>query len=84
MAFPLTMRQSSDIIKRNLTGGESDMNSIVSEWYEEKKNVDEMRNWNPALKEWERSVISFFPPGARILAAVWDEKHLHYPIWDIM
>ena len=43
------------------------MNSIVSEWYEEKKNVDEMRNWNPALKEWERSVISFFPPGARIL-----------------
>ena len=43
------------------------MNNIVSEWYEEKKNVDEMRNWNPALKEWERSVVSFFPPGVRIL-----------------
>ena len=43
------------------------MKSIVSEWYEEKKNVDEMRNWNLALKEWEQSVISYFPPGARIL-----------------
>lgn len=43
------------------------MKNIVAEWYEEKKNVDEMRNWNSALKEWERSVISFFPPDARIL-----------------
>ena len=43
------------------------MNNTVAEWYEEKKNVDEMRNWNSALKEWERSVIRFFPPGAGIL-----------------
>ncbi len=43
------------------------MSNIVSEWYEDKKNVDEMQNWSSALKEWERSVISFFPPGARIL-----------------
>ena len=43
------------------------MNNIVAEWYEEKKNVDEMRNWNSALKEWERSVIGYFPAGAKIL-----------------
>ena len=43
------------------------MNNIVAEWYEDKKNVDEMHNWNLALKEWEQSVIKFFPSGARIL-----------------
>jgi ubiquinone/menaquinone biosynthesis C-methylase UbiE len=43
------------------------MSNVVSQWYEDKKNVDEMRNWNSALKEWERSVIRFFPSGARIL-----------------
>ena len=43
------------------------MNNIVVEWYEDKKNVDEMQNWNLALKEWEQSVIKFFPSGARIL-----------------
>ena len=32
------------------------MNNIVAEWYEDKKNVDEMQNWNFALKEWEQSV----------------------------
>ena len=47
--------------------GECDMNNIVAEWYEDKKNVDEMQNWNLALKEWEQSVIKFFPSGARIL-----------------
>ena len=47
--------------------GECDMNNIVAEWYEDKKNVDEMHNWNLALKEWEQSVIKFFPSGARIL-----------------
>ena len=36
------------------------MNNIVVEWYEDKKNVDEMQNWNLALKEWEQSVIKFF------------------------
>ncbi len=43
------------------------MNSLVSQWYEEKKNVEEMRGWNPALKAWEREVIAHFPSGARIL-----------------
>ena len=43
------------------------MKNLVTEWYEDKKNVDEMQNWNSALKEWEQSVIPFFPSGARIL-----------------
>ena len=43
------------------------MNNIVAQWYEDKKNVDEMRTWNPALKAWERSVIRGFPSGAKIL-----------------
>ena len=43
------------------------MDSLVSQWYEEKKNVQEMRQWNPALKAWERTVIGHFPPRARIL-----------------
>ena len=43
------------------------MNSLVSQWYEEKKNVEEMRGWNPALKEWERDVICHFPSGVRLL-----------------
>ena len=43
------------------------MSSLVSQWYEEKKNVDEMRRWNPALKAWEREVIAHFPSGARLL-----------------
>ena len=47
--------------------GENKMNSLVSQWYEEKKNVEEMRGWNPALKEWEQEVIGHFPSGARLL-----------------
>lgn len=43
------------------------MNSLVSQWYEEKKNVEEMRAWNPALKAWEQEVITHFPSGARLL-----------------
>ena len=43
------------------------MSNLVTQWYEDKKNVDEMQQWNPALKEWERTVISRFPAGARIL-----------------
>ncbi len=43
------------------------MKNIVAEWYEDKKIVDEMRDWDPSLKEWEQSVISYFPFGARIL-----------------
>ena len=62
------------------------MSIIVAEWYEDKKNVDEMQNWDSALKEWEQSVIRFFlqVPEYQILATVWDGKHLHYPIWDMM
>ena len=43
------------------------MNDIVSKWYESTKNVDEMLDWSPALKEWEKSVSKLFPSGARIL-----------------
>ena len=43
------------------------MRELVSQWYEERKNVDEMRQWNPALKEWELDAIGHFPSGARIL-----------------
>ena len=43
------------------------MRSLVSQWYENKRNVEEMRGWNPALKIWEREVIAHFPSGARLL-----------------
>lgn len=43
------------------------MHSIVSQWYENKKNVEEMRRWNPALKAWEREVIGHFSSGAKLL-----------------
>ena len=43
------------------------MSNIVQQWYEDKKNVDEMQRWNVTLKEWEQSVLKFFPSGAKIL-----------------
>ena len=43
------------------------MRNLVSQWYEEKKNVDEMRQWNPALKAWERDVIGHFLAGTKLL-----------------
>ena len=43
------------------------MKNPVIQWYEDKKNVDEMLEWNPALKEWEKSVTAYFPDGAKIL-----------------
>ena len=43
------------------------MDSLVSRWYEEKKNVEDMRQWNPALKAWEKAAIGRFPPGARLM-----------------
>ena len=43
------------------------MNDKVSKWYENTKNVDEMLDWRPALKEWEKSVSKLFSPGSRIL-----------------
>jgi len=43
------------------------LHNLVSQWYEDKQNVEEMRGWNPALKTWEREVITHFSSGARIL-----------------
>ena len=43
------------------------MKNAVTQWYEEKKHVDEMLEWNPTLKEWERNVTNYFPAGAKIL-----------------
>ena len=39
----------------------------VAQWYAEKEHVEEMLNWNPALKEWEKSVAGYFPARAKIL-----------------
>ena len=50
-----------------MTEGERDMSNIVAQWYEDKKNVDEMQSWNSALKEWERFVVQYLPSGAKIL-----------------
>lgn len=33
------------------------MSDKVSEFYEDKKNVDEMKNWNSTLKEWETNNV---------------------------
>ena len=43
------------------------MNDKVLKWYENTKNVDEMLDWRPALKEWGKSVSKLFSPGSRIL-----------------
>ena len=44
------------------------MGNIVNEWYETKKNVDEMVHWEkPKLKKWELAVTEFFPAEAKIL-----------------
>ena len=43
------------------------MGNHVLQWYEDHAHVDEMQHWNPELKEWERSVIPYFPSGATIL-----------------
>lgn len=44
------------------------MSNIVNEWYETKKNVDEMVHWEkPSLKKWELAVTKFFPAKAKIL-----------------
>lgn len=42
--------------------------NIVREWYEDKKNVDEMIHWNKGkLKIWEEKVLSYFPAGGAVL-----------------
>ncbi len=42
--------------------------NIVLDWYETKKNVDEMKRGREGrLKKWERTVASYFPRGARVL-----------------
>ena len=43
------------------------MKDPVTRWYEDKKNVDEMLEWNPNLKIWENKVTGYFPAGAKIL-----------------
>lgn len=44
------------------------MNNIIKEWYETKKNVDEMMHWEkPKLKKWELMVSKLFPMKAKIL-----------------
>lgn len=46
----------------------NDMNYVVNNWYETKKNVDEMLHWeNSNLKKWEQYVTKFFPKNAKIL-----------------
>ena len=43
------------------------MKNPVTQWYEDRKNVDEMLGWNPALKIWEKNTTAYFPAGAKIL-----------------
>lgn len=44
------------------------MSNTVTEWYENKKNVDEMMHWEkPNLKKWEMTVANLFPPKSKIL-----------------
>jgi 2-polyprenyl-3-methyl-5-hydroxy-6-metoxy-1,4-benzoquinol methylase len=44
------------------------MNSIVSEWYEKKEHIDEMKGWDKGrLKIWEQQVADNFPVKAKIL-----------------
>ncbi len=38
------------------------MNHLVTKWYENKNNVDEMNHWeNSKLKKWEMQVVEYFP-----------------------
>jgi ubiquinone/menaquinone biosynthesis C-methylase UbiE len=44
------------------------MTDIVRQWYEDKKNIDEMVNWQKGkLKKWEQEVAEVFPKEAKIL-----------------
>ena len=44
------------------------MISNVSEWYEEKEHIEEMKGWDKGkLKIWEQQVTDRFPEGAKIL-----------------
>lgn len=44
------------------------MQDIVQQWYEQKKNVDEMVHWEQGkLKKWEADVVRTLPRGARVL-----------------
>ncbi len=43
---------------------------IVRDWYEDKKNIDDMVHWSKGkLKIWEQSVVELFPKRANILDA---------------
>lgn len=44
------------------------MIDVVRQWYENKKNVNEMIHWNKGnLKKWEQSVVGFFQKEAKVL-----------------
>lgn len=44
------------------------MNSIVSDWYEKKEHIDEMKGWDKGrLKIWEQQVADKFPVESKIL-----------------
>lgn len=44
------------------------MYSNVSEWYEKKEHIDEMKSWDKGkLKIWEHQVADNFPSGVKIL-----------------
>ncbi|MDF2590148.1 MAG: Methyltransferase type 11 [Herbinix sp.] len=44
------------------------MNTNVSEWYEKKEHIDEMKGWDRGkLKIWEQRVANNFPVRAKIL-----------------
>lgn len=41
---------------------------IISDWYEDQKNIDEMNQWDKGkLKIWEEKAAGLFPPGAKVL-----------------
>ncbi|HWT75536.1 MAG TPA: hypothetical protein VN258_12590 [Mobilitalea sp.] len=44
------------------------MNRVVSDWYEKKEHIDEMKDWDKGrLKIWEQQVTDRFQRGAKIL-----------------
>ena len=61
------------------------MKNAVTQWYGQKKNVDEMPEWNLALKEWEKASPHPSLPARRswISAAAWDGKRSRWRTWAL-
>ena len=61
------------------------MNDIVLQWYEDAKNVDEMQDWNPALKDLKKQLPSNFLLEQEYwtLVAVLEGKRLRYMTSDL-